>query len=84
MGDPSKELSGEFSLMLNKSLALGAKNYPVTRAPRQPCPLGFVEEPNLQAILADAEQEPGGGRQELLRDARHAQMHLLSAVPSRI
>ena len=27
------ELSGEFSLMLNKSLALGAKNYPVTRAP---------------------------------------------------
>ena len=36
MGDPSKELSGEFSLMLNNSLAVGAKNYPVTCAPTDP------------------------------------------------
>ena len=32
VGDPSKELSGEFSLMLNKSLAPASGNYPIRRA----------------------------------------------------
>ena len=31
VGDPSKELSGEFSLMLNKSLAPASGNYPIRR-----------------------------------------------------
>ena len=36
VGDPSKELSGEFSLTLKKSLAPASGNYPIKRAPRQP------------------------------------------------
>ena len=33
VGDPSKGLSGEFSLMLNSSIKPYAGNYPVTCAP---------------------------------------------------
>ena len=54
VGDPSKELSGEFSLMLNKSLAPAAGNYPIRRAPHSHLHHAAAHSPAAQLLLDGA------------------------------